>query len=214
VADVTRISFDRKSGCFLWCPPTPRSVAGVPVIDITRKQPEFSRRFPFDQIGEETLERALEATAEECAALAARLGIVGIEAFGAKFRLERKSGGAVIEASGSIEAEISQTCVITTQPLRNHIEEPFSLLLDPGPKSRSEAREVVLDVNDQAALEPLEGDALDLGEIAAQQLAVAIDPYPRAKDVNLERSSWGPTVEADEGRKNPFGVLRKLKLEG
>jgi hypothetical protein len=33
--------------------------------------------------------------------------------------------------------------------------------------------------------EPLEGDRIDLGEIVAEELALAIDPYPRAPGAEL-----------------------------
>ncbi len=44
---------------------------------------------------------------------------------------------------------------------------------------------VMVDLESDAA-EPFDGDAIDIGEAVAQQLALALDPYPRAPGVSLE----------------------------
>jgi hypothetical protein len=54
--------------------------------------------------------------------------------------------------------------------------------------------------------EPLSGDIIDMGEIAAQALALALDPYPRAKGARAP----GVMTE-DEARlaRSPFAGLGK-----
>ena len=46
---------------------------------------------------------------------------------------------------------------------------------------------VMVDLESDAA-EPFDGDAIDIGEAVAQQLALALDPYPRAPEARLEWS--------------------------
>ena len=46
-------------------------------------------------------------------------------------------------------------------------------------------------------------DVLDLGEAAAEQLGLALDPYPRRPDAEL------PAFEAEE-EQGPFAALRGL----
>ena len=60
--------------------------------------------------------------------------------------------------------------------------------------------------------EPLT-DEIDVGEIAAEAAALAIDPYPRADGVEVEALSAGPPGAApltDEAV-NPFAGLAELK---
>ena len=38
-------------------------------------------------------------------------------------------------------------------------------------------------------VEPFDGSAIDIGEAAAQQLALALDPYPRAAGASLAGSA-------------------------
>jgi hypothetical protein len=49
--------------------------------------------------------------------------------------------------------------------------------------------------------EPFEGDAIDIGEAVAQQLALALDPYPRAPGASLE----GGGDSAQPARKRHVG---------
>jgi uncharacterized metal-binding protein YceD (DUF177 family) len=57
--------------------------------------------------------------------------------------------------------------------------------------------------------EPFEGDTLDLGEIAAEELSLALEPYPRADGVEL--SDMSDTDRESLDRPNPFSVLATLK---
>ena len=82
------------------------------------------------------------------------------------------------------------------------ITERLKLLLVPG---IPEGTEIELAEPDLDA-EPLLGDIIDMGEIAAQALALALDPYPRAKGVRVP----GVMTE-DEARaaSSPFAGLKK-----
>ena len=63
--------------------------------------------------------------------------------------------------------------------------------------------------------EPAPDGWIDLGELAAEQLGLALDPYPRKPDAAVP-AEWKaePAAEpvADE-RPNPFAVLEKLKAD-
>ena len=52
------------------------------------------------------------------------------------------------------------------------------MLFQAGPPATAGEIIVVADADD--APEPIEGGIIDLGEAVAQQLALALDPYPRA----------------------------------
>jgi hypothetical protein len=65
------------------------------------------------------------------------------------------------------------------------------------------------------APEPLAGNLLDVGEIVAQQLSLAADPYPRRPGVRLEDVL--PKLRKDtrhgrhEPRRHPFAGLAALR---
>ena len=62
-------------------------------------------------------------------------------------------------------------------------------------------------LNDE--VEPLEGDVLDLGEVASEELFLALDPYPRLPDAAL--TDFVPEAEVGEESKHPFAALAALK---
>ncbi|MGH6890961.1 MAG: hypothetical protein ACREEP_01765, partial [Dongiaceae bacterium] len=55
---------------------------------------------------------------------------------------------------------------------------------------------------------------IDLGELAAEQLGLAIDPYPRKPDAQIP-AEWTaePASEPPAAKRpNPFAALEKLKV--
>jgi uncharacterized metal-binding protein YceD (DUF177 family) len=54
-------------------------------------------------------------------------------------------------------------------------------------------------------------EGLDLGEVAAEELSLALDPYPRKPGARLEKSRYGESEEEAEKGRNPFAVLAGLK---
>jgi hypothetical protein len=58
--------------------------------------------------------------------------------------------------------------------------------------------------------EPVIGEAIDLGELVAQYLSLAINPYPRAPDAEAQADQY----RADPQRDGPFAVLSKLREQG
>jgi hypothetical protein len=72
-----------------------------------------------------------------------------------------------------------------------------------------------LDVEGAEAPEPVLDGWIDLGELAAEQLGLAIDPYPRKPDAELP-AEWKAEPGAEPAvteRPNPFAALEKLKAD-
>ncbi|HEX7850952.1 MAG TPA: DUF177 domain-containing protein, partial [Sphingomonas sp.] len=55
---------------------------------------------------------------------------------------------------------------------------------------------------------PYEGDAIDLGEVAAETMALALDSFPRGPNAEAVLSEAGVLNEEQAG---PFGALAALK---
>jgi uncharacterized metal-binding protein YceD (DUF177 family) len=166
--------------------------------------PEFSRPVLTAQIGQNEIHRSVEATPEECAALARRLGLPGLIALAARFRITRQRGEAFL-AQGEIHARAVRTCVVSLEDFTEESDFPFTI------RFVTEESEIPDDL-EALALEDgpdevlYENGALDLGEAAVQEYALSLSPYPRKPGVSFEERL------EDEG--NAFSALKKLTRPG
>jgi len=165
--------------------------------------PEFSRPFVVDRLGAAPVTETLVATPAECSALATRMRIVTLGGLSATATLERVLSG-LIHVSGRLEADVVQTCVVTLADFPSHVEDSFTLEF--GNAAAEHGDEIEIDV-DYDPPEPIEDGIIDLGELVAQYLALALDPYPRAPGATLDAEFIG----ADPAELSPFAVLKTLK---
>lgn len=177
------------------------------------ESPEFSRKLRLDKLAAGPVERALEAGGSERAALAARFGLVGLDRLTGKLRVSRPMDSPIVRVEGEFAARVTQTCVVTLEAFAAEVGEAFVQLYTLDPAAADEG-EVFVAVDDDDTPEPLAGDALDLGEVLAEQLALALDPHPRAPGARFEGASFGSGPETPEAADNPFAVLRHLKSDG
>ncbi|MDX1710333.1 MAG: DUF177 domain-containing protein [Rhodovibrionaceae bacterium] len=168
---------------------------------------EFSRPLKVGQIAATGLRQHVEANAGEREAVARRLALQALDSLQGDVSVRARAGGRLIEVEGDLRASLTQQCVVTLEPVENVVEEHFLQRFTTDPDF-AQADEIVIDVEEEDAPEPIEGEALDLGEALVQQLALALDPYPRAPGAELE---W---QEGDEEDSNPFAVLKHLKTGG
>src|SRR5690606_6644186 len=103
-----------------------------------------------------------------------------------------------------------QECVVTTDPVPLKPSESFTMLFTTDP-AVADAAGIDVDAEAEDPPELIEGDAIDLGEAVVQQMAMALDPYPRAPDAPAVAAEQGTEGEGDEDRPNPFAVLSRLR---
>lgn len=183
-------------------PPTPEFSHPVQVLDLDMN---VENRFK------------IKAEPDECAALAQRLDIVAIETLSAQLTLFPKKGGRVVIVYGELNATVTQTCVVSLEPFITEIPAAIDLVFaEEAAEQGREPKGVDVDEGDQDLPEPIEDGQIDLGELAAQQLSLELDPFPRAPGVDFsaeykdKQPKSTPSGEADE-RENPFAVLASLK---
>lgn len=164
--------------------------------------PEFSRPIAVERIGTSWRTVTLTADDAERAALARRFGLVELPALASEVRLRRARAGRYVEIDGRVRASVVQTCVVTLEPVPASLDEGFELLLGPiGGGDRAPGADLIVDLDEP---EPLDGDTIDLGEMVAQQLSLALDPYPRAPDAPADGTAEaGPAARPE----SPFAVL-------
>jgi uncharacterized metal-binding protein YceD (DUF177 family) len=176
------------------------------------KGPEFSRPYRLDGIGGEPRAVRIEATDAERAALAARFGLVSIEALAADATIRRE--GARVWAEGRLQGRAVQSCVATGDPIPARVDEPFALRFDP--EGETSEDEVELEESDLDLLS-YDGGSIDLGEAVAQGFSLALDPFPRVADAEdrLRAAGVQSEDEAEEARieTSPFAALKALKGE-
>ncbi len=155
----------------------------------------------------------LTATEKECVDLAREHDLQAVEAFQADVLVAkwRRDG---VRITGTVISDIIQTCSITLEPLPAHIESEIDALFVPENSKLARPKidengEMILDVDGPDAPETFSGDLLDVGAIAEEFFALAIDPYPRKAGAELEVSAEPDEIPAN--KVSPFAKLSELK---
>ncbi len=175
----------------------------------TQLSREFSRCCSLADLGVDERTVEIAASAAERAALASRFGLVALDALAARLRLKRLAGGAV-RLDARFTARVVQSCVVTLEPVGGALDECFEVLFV---AAGAEAAEVDVAAEGEAAPEPLSGDSIDLGEVVAEHLGLALDPYPRRPGVVFEGLDAGCRGATAGPTDSPFAALQSLKGE-
>lgn len=169
---------------------------------------EFSRIVTPDRLGAPKVREALEAAPSERAAVARRLGILGIDRLAAELTVSNL-GGRLYRVEGGWEAEVRQACVVTLEPVPARLTGRVQAAYEAGaPAIGAGSSEIVVDPDAEDPAEPLPAEGLDLGELVVQELAVALDPYPRAPGAEIA-AEYRPSEGGDDS--GPFARLKALK---
>lgn len=174
---------------------------------MTDTAPEFSRPVTLEELHGGSVRRTIEASQSECRRLAERFGISAVDALSATVTLDARDDGRFVVAKGAFTAAVTQTCVVTLEPLPRTVSEQFVVRLAGVPEPDENAV-VDLDPTAEDEPEPIEGGSIDIGELVAQHLLLALDPYPRAEGVELDPRASAAGEAAPDG---PFAKLARLK---
>ena len=158
---------------------------------------EFARPLPVDRVRAGGLVQTVTATAAECAALAERLGVPGVLALAATFRLHHDGAGR-IAATAQLTGRLVRDCVLTLEPFETDIAEDFAVVFVPA-ATLGEA--IGLTGDDEI---PYAADTIDLGEATAEQVALTLDPYPHGPGAALPEA-------ATEQPRSAFAVLAERR---
>jgi len=169
---------------------------------MTTPAPEFSRPVGVNHLPRGGRTVAVEADEAERAALARRFDLIALDELKARFTLTPGRGDTVLVA-GTLQAAVVQRCVVTLDPVPAAVEDEIEEIF-----ADTEGREEdEIEVDPLAAeIEPLVGGRIDLGELAAQHLSLALDPYPRSPDA--PEPSAEPAAEDRSETRRPFAVLK------
>lgn len=167
---------------------------------------EFTRMVELRSV--DARPRRLEANEAERAALAERFGLVSIGRLEAD--IELTADGAEVDAAGTLDTEIVQSCAVTGDDLPVTIHEKLAFRFVPESAAPPPSEEDIEIDSGELDEIPYQGTAFDLGEAVAQSLALAIDPYATGPNADAARREAGLLGEEDAG---PFAALKALKGE-
>jgi uncharacterized metal-binding protein YceD (DUF177 family) len=149
---------------------------------------------------------SLVATVDECLALARRLDLIRLDHLEGEVRVER-AGEDLVHLDGRVRAALAQPCVVTLDPVEARVDAPFERLFS---RSLPVEEKGEVEVDPEALLpEPLPDGGLDLGEILAEELSLALYPYLRSP--GAEASQVGLDEPSETHAKGAFAMLSTLK---
>ena len=169
--------------------------------------PEFSRPVRIDTIGPAPRAIAIEANADERAALAARFDLQAIESLSAEAEVSRH--GLIVRASGALSARVIQSCIATGAPVTADVNESFRIEFRPEPAADSPEEEIELTESELDVIF-YTSSAIDLGDAVAESLLLALDPFPRCPDADETLAAAGVIKEGEEPRTGALAGLKDL----
>jgi len=162
----------------------------------------IAQPYELGRLGQADDEVVIAPGDEERARIAQWAGIDALDAFRAKIDL-RKVTPTRFSLDAVLTADIVQSCVVTLEPVKSHVESSFTrdLFLTQVKSFDTDVAPV-----DEDGREEIASLHYDLAVPVLEELALLIDPYPRCPGVEFEP----PTDGADEDA-HPFAALGKLK---
>lgn len=184
--------------------------------------PEWSHMIAVDDIsGDKPMRISIQPNDEEIHLLEKRLGLLSLNELHAELVLTREQGRHTIHVQGKIVADLVQSCVVSIDPVQEHVEDQFdSWFAEPDKvvslvkarRNRKSGGEKPI-LSEQDDPEPIIDGQIDVGELATQYLSLFINPYPHAESVRLSdtESEKKASTETSGVLKNPFAALKEWK---
>lgn len=145
----------------------------------------------------------IEADQRQREALAAAHRLVSVERFRAELLVApwRRNG---VKVTGRVEADITQECVVTLDPLHSRIDEAVDGLFLPEDSKLARlgfeaGGEIHVDAEGPDSPEIFSGDTIDVGALAEEFFGLGIDPYPRKPGATLAGRGEGDASSGPEG---------------
>ena len=168
--------------------------------------PEFSYVVDVRQIPAAGLILNLKADEKQLRALADRFAVPAIKSLNVDVVLTKINKDRV-RVNGDFKAEIEQTCVVSLESFVQSVQDRFCVVFSQEEDASLKLNEIDLDMDEEDDVEFLENGKIDVGELTAEYLSLALDPFPHAPEA-VFRSEFEP-----ETQKNAFSVLEKLKFK-
>ena len=182
-----------------------------------RIETEFSRLLAVSELEEEGRPFRIEAEAEEREALAQRFGLVSLERFVAEGTVMPGADRNLVRLEAHMIADVVQSCVVTLTPVADRIESLFERLYGTDVEDEfvgdvEPSGDSFLIPEEELLPEPLIDGSIDVGEAAAEQLALELNPFPRGAGAVFEGLTSDPRGASEASRgTGAFAALAALR---
>jgi uncharacterized metal-binding protein YceD (DUF177 family) len=172
--------------------------------------PVLSRPVKVDEI-RDGASGEVAATHAELGVTAEMLDLVALDELRLAYRFDDHGAGR-LRLTGTLHAKVTQTCVISLDPVEARIELPVEVEFWPERQipqpDRSAAEPGTSGLGDWP--EAIVDGRIDLGPVLYESLATALDPYPKREDASF---AWSDGEEAKKkgAGSSPFAALAALK---
>lgn len=160
--------------------------------------PPLSRPLAAASVPAQGLDVEIVADAAERESLAAENEVEAVERLVARLHVAPFGRDGLI-VTGTLEAAARRICGVTLEPFVEEVREPIDLRFAPQEQGDAENQ-----ASDDPP-DPLVGDAVDLGAIAAEFFTLGLSPHPRKPGAALDAEANG------EDGASPFAALARLR---
>jgi uncharacterized metal-binding protein YceD (DUF177 family) len=153
---------------------------------------------------------AFAASDAERAAIAKWSAIVSLETFNVRVDISKLAANR-FGLAFHLTADVTQSCVVTLEPVKSRMERGFSRelhFIGPArhkPVSDDSGPDLILDSLEEGP-EEIESLHYDLAGPVLEEFVLALEPYPRCPGVE-----FSPQIDAPDRPDSPFAVLKGLK---
>ena len=170
----------------------------------------FTRPFDAARLHGKEQKETVTAEGSELEALASQLKLPAVHALKADFVLSPWRAGGV-RVTGHFTAEVEQVCVVSLDHFTEQLSGDFERFYT-GSAQAGTGEVIELDSDEDEVPDEMTDGRIDLAAIAAEELALSLDPYPRKPGASFSGHIELSDEEMEDGAgKNPFGVLAQLK---
>jgi uncharacterized metal-binding protein YceD (DUF177 family) len=174
------------------------------------KSPVWSVPVSADGIPDKGLHIEIDATpavrADVRALVAGLASVTDLPKLSATFDLTRR--GSRVHVAGHVNARVTQTCVVTLEPIETEVSEAVDLVFVPVEPGEQQPKTAVYDnntVDSRDEFEPLVEGTVDLGALATEFLVLGVDPHPRKPGAEF------PPFKVGDDETSAFAALAALK---
>ena len=146
---------------------------------------EFSRFLKMESMSPSGAQFTLSPTMEEAERIAQRLSLITLSQFTIEVKIsllvdgrKKRPHDGFYQVNGEFQAKLQQACVVTCEPIDQILHERFNAVFTDRMPSHHEDKE--------DTPENLEDGGIDLGELAVQQLSLALPAFPRLAKQDLD----------------------------
>jgi len=167
----------------------------------------LSHSYNLARLGNAGDEVHFAADPESLAAIARWSGVVSVEKLETRVQISKISPtrfGVIFH----LKADVTQSCVVTLEPVASHLERSFERELHfTGPvRHKAPESEVVLDADPEEGPEEIQSLHYDLAVPVLEEYVLSLEPYPRRPGVE-----FAPKTDLEDRPESPFAVLKGLK---